>query len=151
MTKTQSFPESRYILCVPLLLAAVTAGYGHTVQTSWYVYRISGIFRVGKFLRKCRLEGMLNFHWILFLLFQGFPMATYSRIYFSLCLFLKISGKSWTQRKLNPREKFPIYGIMIQTRYRSSSYQKSRNIPCAVPLSVVVTPDCETISTLGAI
>ena len=35
-------------------------------------------------------------------------MKTYCRVYFSLCLFLAISGRSRTQRKLNPREKFPI-------------------------------------------
>ena len=57
-------------------------------------YCISGIFRVGKF-------------W----LFQGLSVKTYSRVYFSLCLFLAISGRSRTQRKLNPCEKFPIYGI----------------------------------------
>ena len=38
-------------------------------------------------------------------------MKTYSRVYFSLCLFLAISGRSRTQRKLNPRENFPIYGM----------------------------------------
>ena len=37
-------------------------------------------------------------------------MKTYSRVYFSLCLFLAISGRSRTQQKLNPREKLPIYG-----------------------------------------
>ena len=73
-------------------------------------YRISGIFRVGKFWRKCRLEGVLNFHRVLFSLFQGLSVMTYSRVYFSLCLFLAISGRSRTQRKLNPRENFPIYG-----------------------------------------
>ena len=40
-------------------------------------------------------------------------MKTYSRVYFSLCLFLAISGRSRTQWKLNPREKFPIYGIIL--------------------------------------
>ena len=35
------------------------------------IYRISGIFRVGKIWRKYRLEGVLNFHWVLFSLFQG--------------------------------------------------------------------------------
>ena len=40
-------------------------------------------------------------------------MKTYSRVYFSLCLFLAISERSRTQRKLNPREKFPIYGIIF--------------------------------------
>ena len=76
-------------------------------------YCISGIFRVGKFWRKRRLEGVLNFHWVLFSLFQGLPMKTYSRVYFSLCLFLAISGRSRTYRKLNPHEKFPIYGSTV--------------------------------------
>ena len=39
-------------------------------------------------------------------------MKTYSRIYFSLCLFLAISGRSRIWLKLNPREKFPIYGMV---------------------------------------
>ena len=38
-------------------------------------------------------------------------MKTYIRVYFSLCLFLAISERSRTQRKLNLRERFPIYGI----------------------------------------
>ena len=38
-------------------------------------------------------------------------MKTYSRVYFSLCLYLVISGRSRTQRKLNPREKLPIHGM----------------------------------------
>ena len=41
-------------------------------------------------------------------------MKMYSRVYFLLCLFLAITGRSRTQRKLNPREKFPIYGIFFQ-------------------------------------
>ena len=77
-------------------------------------YRISGIFRGGKFWRKCRLKGVLNFHWVLFSLFQGLSVKTYSRVYFSLCLLLAISGRSRTQRKLNPRENFPIYGTTNQ-------------------------------------
>ena len=77
------------------------------------VYRISGMFCVGKFWRKCRLEGVLNFHRVIFLLFQGLSTKTYSRVYFSLCLFLAISGRSRPQRKLNPREKFSIYGMSL--------------------------------------
>ena len=37
-------------------------------------------------------------------------MKMYCRVYFSLCLYLAVLGRSRTQRKLNPREKFPIYG-----------------------------------------
>ena len=66
-------------------------------------------FASGIFLRKCRLEGVLNIHGVLFSLFQGLSMQTYSRVYFSLCLFSAISGRSQTQRKLNQRKKFPIY------------------------------------------
>ena len=36
-------------------------------------------------------------------------MKRYGRVYFSLFLLLAISGRSQTQRKLNPHEKFPIY------------------------------------------
>ena len=39
-------------------------------------------------------------------------LKTYSRVYFSLCLFLAISGRSRSQRKLKPRKKFRIYGIV---------------------------------------
>ena len=53
-------------------------------------------FASGKFWRKWRLEGGLNFHWVLFSLFQEQSMKTYSRVYFSLCLFLAISGRSRT-------------------------------------------------------
>ena len=38
-------------------------------------------------------------------------MKTYSMVYFSLCLFMAISERSRTRRKLNPHENFPIYGI----------------------------------------
>ena len=76
-------------------------------------YCMSGIFCIGKFWRKQCLEGVLNFHRVLFSLFQGLLMKTYNRVYFSLRLFFAISVRSWTQRKLNPREKFPIYGIIL--------------------------------------
>ena len=39
-------------------------------------------------------------------------MKTYRSVNFSLCLFFAISGRSRTQRKLNLREKFPIYGTI---------------------------------------
>ena len=44
--------------------------------------------------------------------------------YFSMCLFLAISGRSRTQRKLNPHEKFPIYNIMSNcyTIYSTSAH-----------------------------
>ena len=77
-------------------------------------YRTSGFFRVGEFWRKWRLECVLNIHWVLFSLFQGLSMKMYNRVYFSLCLFLAVSGRSLTQRKLNPCEKFTTYGIMRQ-------------------------------------
>ena len=60
--------------------------------------------------RKWHLEDVLNFHWVIFSLFQGLSVKTYSRVNISLCLFLAITGRSRTQRKLNSREKFPIYG-----------------------------------------
>ena len=39
-------------------------------------------------------------------------------------VFLAISGRSGTQRKLNPREKCPIYGIMKV----STSYNEGKNM-----------------------
>ena len=56
-------------------------------------YRISGIFCVGKFWRKWGLEGVLNFHLVLFSLFQGLSMKTYKRDYFSLCFFFCQGGR----------------------------------------------------------
>ena len=87
---------------------SVNAVHAHTV------YQESRIFRVGKFWRKWRLEGVFNFHRVLFSLFQGLSMETYSRVYFSVCLFLAISGRLRTKQKLNPCEKFPIYGIWLE-------------------------------------
>ena len=89
---------------------------GHTLTfcLNLVKYRISGIFRDGKIWRKWCQEGVFNFHWDLFSLFEVFSMENYHRVYFSLCLFLAISGRSRTQRKLHPREKFPIYGIVLR-------------------------------------
>ena len=89
----------------PDLRPSVTHGFPHFSPTC---FDIPGMFRLGKFSRKWRLEVVLNFHWVLFPRFQGISMKTYSRVYISLCLFLAIFGRSRTQRKLNPRESFPI-------------------------------------------
>ena len=75
------------------------------------IYRILGIFHVIKFWQKWHLEGVLNVFRVIFSLFKGLSMETYSRVYFSPCLFLTISDRSWSQGKLNPCGKFPIYGI----------------------------------------
>ena len=84
-------------------------------KISWEMTTVYRVFRVGKFWRKWRLERCVKFHWVLFWLFQGLSMKTYNRVYFSLCLFLTISGKSRTRQKLNPREKFLIYSINAET------------------------------------
>ena len=39
-------------------------------------YRVSGIFHVAKFWWKWGFQGVLNFHWALFSLFQGLSMKT---------------------------------------------------------------------------
>ena len=53
-------------------------------------------------------------------------MKTYSRVYFSLCLFLAISRRSRTPRKFNPREKIPIYGIFFAFKtFRVCNFAKS--------------------------
>ena len=62
------------------------------LQQSKYIckvneYCISGIFRVGKCWRKCRLEGVLNFHWVLIMLFQGLSIKMYGRFIFRCCFF----------------------------------------------------------------
>ena len=57
-----------------------------------------------------------------FLLFQGLSMKTFSRVYFSMCQFLAISGRSQTQRKLNQCEKLSIYSTrLIKKSIRNSS------------------------------
>ena len=42
----------------------------------WLTHSTSRIFHVGKFLWKWGLEGVLNFHWVLFSLFQWLSMKT---------------------------------------------------------------------------
>ena len=49
---------------------------------------------------------MFNFHWVLFLLFKALSMETSNTVYFSLFL------ESKNLAKINPREKFLIYGII---------------------------------------
>ena len=44
-----------------------------------------------------------------------FPISKTLHVYFSLCLFLAISGRWRTEQKLNRCEKFPIYGISDNT------------------------------------
>ena len=68
---------------------------------------MSRIFRVWNFWRKWRCEGVLNFHWVLFSPFQGLLIKTYCRVYFSLCLFLAISGRSELNWKFNHTTKIP--------------------------------------------
>ena len=74
-----------------------------------------GNFSRREILAKMTLGRCVKFNWVLILLFQGLSMKTYNRVYFSLSLFLAISGRSRTQRKLNPHEKFRIYGIALNT------------------------------------
>ena len=59
-------------------------------------------------------------------------MKTYHKVYLSLCQFLAISGRSQTQRKVTPREKFLIYGtwssmyeyLMSQTNHWGTTFYK---------------------------
>ena len=82
-----------------------------------------------EFLAKMMLvEGVFKFHWVQFSLFQILSIKTYSRVNFSLCLFLAISGRSRIQRKLNSREKFRIYGIYIQYKIYSLEVQQFNGI-----------------------
>ena len=82
-------------------------------------YRISGIFRVGKFWRKWHLEGVLNFHWVIFSLFQGLSMKTYSRVYFC-CVYFGEYREIANSAKIKPTRKIPdirykgrsIYGVV---------------------------------------
>ena len=94
---------------------SVKVGGGRVICVS-QIYRISGIFCVRKFWQKCHLEGVLNFHRVLFSLDQGLSMKTYSRVYFSLCLFLAISPRSRTQQKFNPSEKISDIQYLVITK-----------------------------------
>ena len=61
----------------------------HDLWEPWYLINVSFIlgFTDRKFWRKWRLEDVLNFHWVLFLLFQRLSMKMYSMVYFSLSIF----------------------------------------------------------------
>ena len=59
----------------------------------------------------------------------------YSMVYSSLCLFLAISGRSRTQRKLNPREKFKIYGISTSWIFLRHYIANSPVIPIVKKIS----------------
>ena len=99
---------------------------------------------------------MLNFHRVLYSLFPGLSVKTLSRVYFSLCLFLAISGISQTQQKLNPREKFPIYGTKSTWRSGStttawsSSSDTSRQAPTPPPPLPMTQPTWRSGSTTTA-
>ena len=70
-------------------------------------YRISGIFRVGKIWRKWRFEGVLNFHWVLFSLFQGLSMKTYNRgLFFAVSIFGDFRELA-NSAKIKPTRKIP--------------------------------------------
>ena len=77
-------------------------------------YRISGVFHAGKFWWKWGFKGVLNFHRVLFSLFQVLSMKMYSRVYFSLCLFL---GGFREVAKIKPTRKIP------HIRYIGKIYQ----------------------------
>ena len=83
-----------------------------TSSSHCYIYCILEIYCVGKFWRKCRLEGVLNIYWVLFSLFHGLSMKTYSKVYFSLCLFFCDFKKVANSAKINPRKKFPMYDMI---------------------------------------
>ena len=55
---------------------------------------------------KCRLEGVLNFHCVLFLLFQGLSIKTYRRVYFSLSIFCDFREVA-NSAKIKPTRKIP--------------------------------------------
>ena len=69
------------------------------------LYHISGIFLVRNFWRKCRLEGVLN-HRVLFSLFQGQSMKTYSRLIFCSVFFGNFREVA-NSVKIKPTRKTP--------------------------------------------
>ena len=67
------------------------------------LHRVSGILCVRKRSVMCYFFAQSYFLYI-----KG---SHYSlSVYFLLCVILPISGRSWTQKALNPLEIFPIYG-----------------------------------------
>ena len=79
----------------------------HIFYSPFIRYRISGIFGVGKFWRKWRLEGVLNFHRVIFSLFQGLSMKTYSRVYFFAVSIFGDFGEVANSAKIKPARKIP--------------------------------------------
>ena len=59
--------------------------------------------------------------------FQGLSMKRYGRVYFSLCLFLVISGRSRTQLKLNPKIPNIRYKAFVSQK-NIYSHSKSNEI-----------------------
>ena len=51
-----------FVTVILELLQVFVWKFGIKAKFRCAFYRISGIFRIGKFLQKCRLEGKLNFH-----------------------------------------------------------------------------------------
>ena len=98
---------------------------GNTISLNAYIYNIAVEWAyqlpyMGNFSRREILAKMtLNFHWVLFSLFQGLSMKTYSRVYFSLCLFLANSGRSRTQRKIKSHTKNSRYMVTGREIYTS--------------------------------
>ena len=73
---------------------------------SYTVYHISGIFCIGNYWRKWRLEGVLNFQWVLFSLLQGLSMKTYSRVYIRWVYFWRFK-EGRNSAKIKPTRKIP--------------------------------------------
>ena len=91
---------------------------------------------------------MLNFHRVLFFLFQGLSMKTYSRVYFSLSLFLAISRRSQTQRKLNQRENSG-YTVSFSWSQQSKAPQRDHYLVYQTEQSVDLTVIGNPVFTLS--
>ena len=76
-------------------------------------------------------------------------MKTYSRVYFSLCLFLAILRRSRTQRKLNPREKFPMYGILCFSLRAKRAPSLNNSIDGIFKLMLLYYEECGIFKGFG--
>ena len=102
-------------LIVPLILYM----YSNINLAGIAIYHLSAVFCVGKFWRKWHLEGVLNFHRVLFSLFQGLSMKMYRRVYFFAVSIFGYFREVTNSAKINTHEKFSIYGPLAKCNWLS--------------------------------
>ena len=90
-----------------------------------------------EFFAKCRLEGVLNIHGVLFSLFQGLSMKTYSRVYFFPVSVFGDFKKVANSAKIKPTQKKFWYTVVILVLYYI--YFWKNNIPLPIRSEYIET------------